>query len=664
MSLLLRTSFLPVGQPDNSIFDLSLAHFVPFNPSLRTWTETFQISPPPSDTSNMPLPFDWNLAEGPPPLLQSWTFNIPLALNASLGVPFQQRDWPLSALIPYFDRSWEFNTTLALNASLGVPFRQRDWPLATAPARDPSLLSWIDQTRIRFISVAAPFSQDDWPLSTRAAQSDRSFTSWPLTMTLPPPAFPAGRQQDWPLTRAAESFRVWSAPYIQPPTAVVDTNNIPLPFDWNLAEGPEYPAFLRSAFGSNIALLTVPVVPVPFNQEDWPLPRAPLQPAFSLTASYNLNLIGQDRLPVGAETTALPPQPAQQPTTIFTATFNKNLIGKDQLPTGADFSELPPREALRASDLRTWIYYTSLALQSGPPTKPFFTQYDWPINIGPAQPIQVFTASFNKNLIGQDKLPTGVDVTDLPPRAAQQPIQIFTATFNKNLIGQDQLPSGARSTDLPVQLTPAILQTWINQTNLALSLIAEPFAQTDWPLTPGPRQPAQSFTASYNLNLIGQDRLPSGEQTTDLPPRAPLSSIQLGTWITSVNLALLAGVLPSRQMDWPLQSDPFRAGARRAIDGWIPGINPNLFPPPTAPTLPFNQKDWPLPGAWAIGTLGYRDRTFLDSWNLNLGIPTYVSPIPPPPDPTPPTDTRIAYNPGNEWQMLDRIREPGPVGWR
>src|SRR5215472_1641026 len=72
-------------------------------------------------------------------------------------------------------------------------------------------------------------------------------------------------------------------------------------------------------------------------------------------------------------------------------------------------------------------------------------------------------------------------------------------------------------------------QSWelnLLQTTLAPT-VQKPFNQTDWPVPFGPFQFNRGFTASYNLNLIGQDKLPSGEQLTDLPPRAPEYHAQL-----------------------------------------------------------------------------------------------------------------------------------------
>jgi len=462
-----------------------------------------------------------------------------------------------------------------------------------------------------------------------------------------------------------------------------------LPVGMDIIDLPPQPAQsaiqLRTWIQSlNLALNTTPAV-LPFNQYIWPLSFAPQPATPILTVTYNPNLIGQDKLPTGEVITDLPPRGYEYATFLrawvlnlqqstlqpipygkpfydrptlalvelprsWTWNYNLNLIGKDQLPTGEIVSDLPPQPALSAIQLRTWINSVNLALVTTPAILPF-NQYSWPINPGPQQPISIFTASYNRNLVGQDRLPFRQQDWPLPtpnprsldlvswidraksylqrpgrqldwpiPRGYQQPIQTFTASYNLNLIGKDQLPVGEVVTDIPPQpaLSSIQLRTWIQALNLALTVapIQRPFNQYDWPVNPGPRQPIQVFTSFYNRNLIGKDKL------------------------------------PFRQQDWPLPRDP------RRLSDWILATNPNRFRP--TPPIPFNQYQWPLPRTW---TPGFEQRYSFAFQGSNIYYP-FTNPIPPPPTPTPPEDKRIAWNAGNEWQMLDRVREPGPVGWR
>lgn len=390
-------------------------------------------------------------------------------------------------------------------------------------------------------------------------------------------------------------------------------------------------------------------------------PRAYPEPATRTWAwSYNLNLIGKDRLTVGEQLYELPPKGPEQPLRRWEWSYNLNLIGKDQLPVGEQSIALPPIGYEYPQGLRTWIQSLQQSTLAPVVAAPF-SQSDWPVSYGPTQPLRSWTWSYNLNLIGKDALPIGEQRTELPPTG---------------------------------YIYPNDIRTWINRVNLALTTQAAklPFNQYDWPNPRAHQQPDRSWFRSYNLNLIGKDRLPAGKRVTDLPPRAyPEPATR--TWTYSFNLNLrgkdqiLVGKqltdLPPRDYLRPTQvrtwthsynlnligKDKLPVGAQVtglptrltpiAVKTWINAVNLNLAVTPT--TLPFNQYDWPI----------YRDlsyptdnRSWINACNLNLGIPVYISPIPPVPPPTPPTDSRIAYNAGNEWQIFDRIREPGPIGWR
>src|SRR5215475_9793283 len=250
----------------------------------------------------------------------------------------------------------------------------------------------------------------------------------------------------------------------------------------------------------------------PFSQSDWPLPKAPERSSQLLTWtwSYNINLIGKDKLPTGEQVTDLPPRAYPEPATrTWGWNYNLNLIGKDRLPTGEQVSDLPPR-AYPEPATRTWVwsynlnlvgkdqlptgeqiytlppvgpeYPTSLRTWTGLPVpavaaNPFY-QLDWPINLGPIQPLRSWTWSYNLNLVGQDKLPVGEQISDLPPRAYEYSVALRSWIVNLLQSTLYPLPYGVQIYDLPPS---------------------------------GPLQPLRSWTWSYNLNLIGKDQLPTGE---------------------------------------------------------------------------------------------------------------------------------------------------------
>ena len=71
------------------------------------------------------------------------------------------------------------------------------------------------------------------------------------------------------------------------------------------------------------------------------------------------------------------------------------------------------------------------------------------------------------------------------------------------------------------------------------------FWQTDWPNPRGHQQPDRSFYATYNKNLIGQDKLPPGARLTDLPPLGPLSNLTLRGMVQGTPITLIPPPTPT-----------------------------------------------------------------------------------------------------------------------
>ena len=288
--------------------------------------------------------------------------------------------------------------------------------------------------------------------------------------------------------------------------------------------------------------------------------------------SYNLNLIGQDRLPVGEQVYTLVPAqvvPPEQPQLhSWQWNYNLNLIGQDRLPTGKQFWERPQ---LPIPPAQTWVETPQYELIAKP-----FNQQDWPNPTQPYRIDQTWTASYNKNLIGQDAMIVGEQRTELPDRGP--------------LRSQDLL-------------------TWIQIVNLALTTAPAVPNTTisklyDRPILPIP--PAVGWEASFNKNLIGQDQLPFRQQDWPNPQRV-VERAQ--TWIDQTKIQLTAVQNPFRQSDWPAPTT-----AQQPIQSWTSSFNLNLV---GQDKLPFRQSDWPLTPSARPG----RDPT-LDSWtgrfNLNL----------------------------------------------
>jgi hypothetical protein len=411
------------------------------------------------------------------------------------------------------------------------------------------------------------------------------------------------------------------------------------------------PLAQQSAF-PNFNVLQPTVVTYIIRQSDWPLPIAPQQPAPSWAWSYNLNLIGQDKLPTGEQRTELtsaqvPPDQIQLRS--WQWWYNLSLLGKDRMLVGKQVWELAPSQrAPEQVQLHSWTWSYNLNLV-GKDQLPTGEQIS---DLAPAQkPYRIdptWTWSYNLNLVGQDRMVTGAQVTDLPPRDFARLFQTWISSvnaalvtapanlyaqarqqdwplprgaepdwrrswefsYNKNLVGQDQLPF--RQQDWPNPILPATLRDWIQQTNLAL--LAQPptllpYKRTLYELPLAGPQQAASWTWQYNLNLIGQDAMIKSAQVTDLPPIYPPYINQLRTWAWWYNFDLIGqDQLPFRQMDWPLTP-----AAQRAVDlgTWIDRTKFLL----NQLYKPFAQYDWPNP------TTPFRDPTLATlarGYNLDL----------------------------------------------
>jgi hypothetical protein len=503
-------------------------------------------------------------------------------------------------------------------------FRGHLRSLPDQPAPSNAFQSWTWQYNLNLIgNDRLPIGEQVWERPT---------------LPIPPPAL------------------TWTASGTFPPMVAGSTLGVTLRPIWrSLPDQPAQPLQQQSAFQSYPPLYTPPTVVTlppglgPALQTDWPNPQQPWRLEQTWTRSYNLNLIGQDRLPVGEQIWERPTLPIPPPLTWIqtvayeeiskpfaqydwpnatlpyrieqtsAASYNLNLIGQDKLPTGEQITDLPPRDFVRL--LQTWIQQTNLALLTAPPN--IFAQarqQDWPV-----------------------------------PRGAEPDWRrSWEFSYNKNLLGQDQLP--IRQQDWPNPIPPLLVKDWIQQTNLAL--LAQPPAllpyrrsYTDLPV-PAPQQPAQSWTFSYNLNLIGKDQLPIGAELYELAPsQKPPEQVQLHSWAWCYDLNLIGqDELPFRQQDWPLTP-----AAQRAVDlaTWVDRVKwwllkpfaqldwPNPTQPFRDPTLatvargynldllgqdqlPNRQQDWPLPQTAEYTLL----RAFILSLNIPLlAPPTLVPPL-------------------------------------
>lgn len=143
---------------------------------------------------------------------------------------------------------------------------------------------------------------------------------------------------------------------------------------------------------------------------------------------------------------------------------------------------------------------------------------------------------------------------DLGPEYHVQ-LRTWTWSYNLNLIGQDAVPPGKRVYDLPAQPQyPVWLRTWTAGPQPQVP--QTPFRQTDWPNPRGPEYPIslRTFIGRVNTAAI----MPPGKILLGVMHQQPRL---LQTWI---NNGIRVAPMPFRQQDWPVPRGPVQP-----IRGWI-----------------------------------------------------------------------------------------------
>src|SRR5262245_31675250 len=313
---------------------------------LRTWTQTFKLQGQDKQFGALgqPQTYDWPNPQQP-------------------RTPITQRTWTHgSERLPLFGRDQFFGEQ-------GQPPETTNWPLPERPRRATDLLSWdynLLQSTLATIQPA-PFFQTDWPVP-RGATAAIVLRTWldPVKLNL--------IGQDKFFGAAGQ----------------------PLAYDWQLPIPPRAVIDLRT-WTNDIVRTTLAIIQaVPFNQEDWPVPRVHIYPVTLRTFidPLKLNLLGQDAM----------------------------------LPSVYSWPNPLPRTA--AIELRTWLE-NLLEDTLGANPRPF-AQLDWPVPRGatPALVLRTWIDQLRRSLIGQDRFfgPPGMPPfyqTPPNPRAWPHPPQAW-----------------------------------------------------------------------------------------------------------------------------------------------------------------------------------------------------------------------------------------------
>src|SRR5260221_6414796 len=142
--------------------------------------------------------------------------------------------------------------------------------------------------------------------------------------------------------------------------------------------------------------------------------------------------------------------------------------------------------------------------------------------------------------LGKDKLVTGQRNYDLPPSGPLRDNGLLTWTHSPNPTPL-QLPCTV--TEWGLSWTTPFEQTWIS--GVTKSGVQKPFTQSDWPV-PNQSYRLDQFWAGNNPGAL---RAPFNQKDWSLPP--PQYRLD-ETFVYSYNLNLIGkDKLPHRQADWP-----------------------------------------------------------------------------------------------------------------
>jgi len=284
----------------------------------------------------------------------------------------------------------------------------------------------------------------------------------------------------------------------RPFRGVTDNSQLPIPtargqVSWAAIETPD----------------AAPSTPLPTGEQSFELPprASPRSRDYSYVYQAQIpNLVGQDAVNPGEQFTDLPPRayPRSRDYT-FLKSFELGVF--QELPPGDQSTALPPRAPARSRD------YT----------------YLWPAQT---------------QLIGQDAMATGEQSTELPPRApARQRDYTWLQSFELNVF--QELPYGQQATALPPRAAPRAASLSDPGANFTLALDAAaqatiPVGQSSLDLPPRSTARSRDYTWLHpsDTQLIGQDALVTGVQTTALPPRGYARAASLSDPGANYTLAL------------------------------------------------------------------------------------------------------------------------------
>lgn len=332
---------------------------------------------------------------------------------------------------------WQQTTALGLSAD--------SCALPTAESTSANAQGWT--LYLRDLIAVLPVGGSSIPELPVRRQPSAAQQVWqvPITLTSLPPPVPPAPTFDYSVPRGRQMSRA----ILDIPTNILPlgTDRVLTPATWDYEwDKPSLPVYLRAECTGLTALEMFATQNLPPYQEfNWPVPRAPRQMNRSFEQAPNLNLRGQDVLPPGGPQKNMwdPPRAARRPVENLSSLSSglSLFYFVPPKPVGMQLTDLPPQPARRSRpDFQLGMSASLLKFLTTLP--PFLPSTDLP----PRRPRRLFSLSYeySSSLLYRDltNLPPGRQVFDLPPRRRVRSIEALYPIYAYSQITPPTPPPG------------------------------------------------------------------------------------------------------------------------------------------------------------------------------------------------------------------------------
>jgi hypothetical protein len=482
-----------------------------------------------------------------------------------------------------------------------VKYWPRPWPQAEFYYR----VSSIQLLR----SVFPPINQEIWPPPIQPYRVYAQSYSSPYALIVPPPIEKPIAQTDWPLPLAI-AFRSDTTWQFNPSIALIAAPTptlIPPQYDYPLPPQIQIPISTRTWIQQGIK--EAPLA-IPFNQDDWPIPKQPYR-VYAEARSAFPPLLHSIYPPINLE---IWPS-AIQPYRVYAQSYSTNFRLLSSIAPPNRLSDWP--QIIQPYRVYARSYAPSLALTFVQPVP--FVQSNWP---NPIRPYRVY-AEARSAFVDLLRSVKPFEQDDWP----RPKLTFGGKTWTQGPVAL-QLQQPFAQDDWPTPIQPYRVYAIVRRADIGLlHSIQPPNEQSDWPV---PTQPPRVYAKSYGTPSTLFTAPVKPPHQDDWPKPIPPPRVYAET--RRADIGLLRSIKPpNNQTDWPLPKLVRRLGETIGQP-----------PHPAMLAKPFNQPDWPNPKQVLLPTSA-------QGWINRVNLALQIAPLPknqfdwPIPKPSRPPNDRRTY---------------------